>query len=105
GVTAGGNTVFSDQSRAVVTLPAGIALTKTALTHQIRRGEEAAFRIEMTNNGNAVFNGLIVLDTLPAGFRYVEGSALLNGVPATPIVTGPEISFSGLQLLPGQSYL
>jgi uncharacterized repeat protein (TIGR01451 family) len=104
-LTPEGDTLFSNEDGALITLPGGIALTKTALLRQIRRGEEVPFRIEMTNNGTADFDGLIVLDSLPAGFGFVAGSATLNGTPVTPTVAGREISFPGVPLPPGETHV
>ncbi len=38
------------------------------------------------------------MDRLPAGFTYVKGSALLDGVPTEPSVAGTTLSWNGLSL-------
>ena len=43
-----------------------------------------------------------VVDRFPAGFRYVEGSARLDGVPAEPTVAGRELVWNGLDLDRGE---
>jgi hypothetical protein len=37
-----------------------------------------------------------VVDRFPAGFRYVEGSARLDGQPREPVATGRELAWPGL---------
>src|SRR5439155_23897346 len=37
-----------------------------------------------------------VVDRYPAGFRYVRGSARLDGQPAEPTVTGVQLAWNGL---------
>ena len=38
------------------------------------------------------------MDRLPAGFSYVKGSALLDGVPTEPSIAGPTLSWNGLSI-------
>jgi hypothetical protein len=37
-----------------------------------------------------------IVDRFPAGFSYVEGSALLDGVPTEPSIAGRELTWDGL---------
>ena len=39
-----------------------------------------------------------IVDRLPAGFTYVAGSALLDGVPTEPSVAGRTLSWNGLAI-------
>jgi uncharacterized repeat protein (TIGR01451 family) len=90
----------SSTSRSNVTMPAAasgdISIAKVALLRQIRRGEEAPFAITITNHAGSSANGLTVVDTLPSGFRFVEGSASIGGVAATPVVDGRRVIFEGV---------
>ena len=38
------------------------------------------------------------MDRLPAGFSYIKGSALLDGVPTEPSVVGLSLSWNGLTI-------
>ena len=40
--------------------------------------------------------GVQVVDRYPAGFRYIKGSARLNGVPTEPTVTAGQLAWNGL---------
>ena len=39
-----------------------------------------------------------IVDRLPAGFSYIKGSALLDGVPTEPSVVGLSLSWNGLTI-------
>lgn len=68
-------------------------LTKTALTDQIRRGEQASFEIVARR---VMFKPARLDDIMPPGFTYVKGSATVNGKPVTPVVNGRRLTFAGL---------
>jgi hypothetical protein len=39
-----------------------------------------------------------IVDRFPAGFKYVEGSARIDGVPSEPVVNGRELAWSDLDV-------
>ncbi|WP_035098771.1 DUF11 domain-containing protein [Devosia sp. LC5] len=95
-----GINVPSSTARSEVTMPAAasgdISVAKVALRRQIRRGEEAPFAITVTNHAGTSASGLTIVDTLPSGFRFVEGSASIGGVAATPVIDGRRVVFEGI---------
>ena len=97
-----GINVPSSTARSEVTIPAAasgdISVAKIALRRQIRRGEEAPFAITVTNHAGSSATGLTIVDTLPSGFRYVEGSASIGGVAATPVIDGRRVVFEGINV-------
>ncbi len=52
----------------------------------------------MNNVAGLLLTDVSIVDWLPAGFTYVAGSALLDGVPAEPSVDGRTLSWSGLAI-------
>ncbi|MDX8512107.1 prealbumin-like fold domain-containing protein [Mesorhizobium captivum] len=93
--------VESDEDVAVLALPApvsDISITKIANLRFIHRGEQAPYTIRVTNNAGSPASGLTVVDIMPAGFRYVEGSATVNGTKATPEIVGRQIRFTNLSV-------
>lgn len=80
--------------------PADITIVKRALVSSIRRGETAGFVISVTNNSLADVGLVTITDRLPNGFTFVEGSATVNAVAVTPVVTGAVVSFPGIRLGP-----
>ena len=74
-------------------MPSDITVTKIANLRFIRRGEQAPFTIRVTNNAAARAAGLTIVDTMPSGFRFVEGTATIGGVKVTPEIVGRQIRF------------
>ncbi|WP_166163001.1 DUF6923 family protein [Chelativorans oligotrophicus] len=96
-----GTKVESEGSEATVTLPAAasnISIAKIANLRAIRRGEQAPFTIRVTNLAGSRVDGLTVVDRIPPGFRYVEGSATVGDVAVEPVEAGREIRFENLSL-------
>ncbi|KAB2731087.1 DUF7507 domain-containing protein [Brucella intermedia] len=104
GTVEGGGSVPSTTSTSNITIPpakpADITIIKQAGLRQIKRGEKAPFTIRVTNhsNGNAGF--VSVTDVMPSGFRYVDGSATVDGVAATPVINGQRVRFDNVALGP-----
>jgi uncharacterized repeat protein (TIGR01451 family) len=94
--------VPANTSAAKVSLPAAtppaISLTKTAELPRIRRGETAPFVIRVKNSSSTDAGSITVTDTLPTGFRYVDGSATIDGAAATPVVNGTSVRFENIAL-------
>nr|WP_313372702.1 choice-of-anchor D domain-containing protein [Brucella intermedia] len=104
GTVEGGGSVPSTTSTSNITIPpakpADITIIKQAGLRQIKRGEKAPFTIRVTNHstGNAGF--VSVTDVMPSGFRYVDGSATVDGVAATPVINGQRVRFDNVALGP-----
>ena len=94
--------VTSDPSKTVITMPAAapgdITVTKIANVRRLHRGEQAPFTIRVKNNAPTRAVGLTVVDTMPSGFRFVEGSASVAGKKVTPQVAGRQIRFENLSV-------
>jgi uncharacterized repeat protein (TIGR01451 family) len=67
--------------------------TKTALKSEVHRGERVPYVIQATAMNFPKAN---VVDIIPPGFDFVPGSALVNGVPATPTINGNQLTFSNI---------
>ncbi|WP_274426913.1 DUF6923 family protein, partial [Chelativorans sp. YIM 93263] len=101
GTQVTGTMVESDESVSVLSLPlaaSDISIIKIANLRQIRRGEQVPFTIRVTNNAGSLAEGLTVIDTMPSGFRYVEGSASIDDAAVEAVVAGRQIRFEGLSL-------
>ncbi|WP_248447694.1 DUF7507 domain-containing protein [Sinorhizobium meliloti] len=100
--TAGGGDVTSAESTSLVTMPTAeptsITVTKVANLRFIRRGEQAPFTIRVINNAAARASGLTIVDTMPAGFRYVDGTATVGGTKVTPEIVGRQIRFPDISV-------
>ncbi len=67
--------------------------TKTALKTEVHRGERVPYVIQATAMN---FTKANVVDIVPPGFDYVPGSALVNGVVATPTISGNQLTFTNI---------
>jgi large repetitive protein len=81
-----------------------IELRKTTSKLTVKKGELLPYRITARNTRGNPVPGVAVVDTLPPGFRYVQGSLTVRTMPggvALPVV--PQIN--GRQIVvPGQNF-
>ena len=87
----------SEEDPAKVNLPATepslVTITKQALLHQVRRGDRVPYIIKVENTSSSNVGLLNIIDTMPSGFRYVEGTATVNGEKTEPQISGRRLSF------------
>jgi len=76
----------------------GVTLTKTAGKVNVQRGDLVPYTLVATNNLAGALSNNDIIDTMPPGFKYVPGSAKLNGVATEPTVNGRELRWSGITL-------
>ena len=75
-----------------------IAITKTTPLLNVTRGQLVPYSITIDNRSGLLLTDVSVVDRLPAGFTYVAGSALLDGVAAEPVLVDRVLSWNGLTL-------
>jgi uncharacterized repeat protein (TIGR01451 family) len=98
--------VSSNPVRSAV-IPPVLRTIKTADRSTASPGDAVVYRIGIRHEGDAPdFAAVEVRDVLPPGFRYVDGSARLDGLPVADPVVGPEgrsLRFAVGPLLPGEA--
>jgi uncharacterized repeat protein (TIGR01451 family) len=77
-------------------LTGAFSITKTTPLLNVTRGQLVPYTITINNVMGASLQGEQVVDRYPAGFRYVPGSARLDGQPAEPTVVARELVWNGL---------
>src|SRR5213592_3045536 len=77
-------------------LAGAFSITKTTPLVNVTRGQLVPYTITISNVIGASLQGEQVVDRYPAGFRYVPGSARLDGVPSEPTVAAGQLVWSGL---------
>jgi uncharacterized repeat protein (TIGR01451 family) len=77
-------------------LAGAFSITKTTPLVNVTRGQLVPYTITISNAIGASLQGEQVVDRYPAGFKYVPGSARLDGVPTEPTVTGLQLVWNGL---------
>jgi len=68
-----------------------LSMTKTTPMMNVSRGQLVPYVITYTNITQVPLFDVSIVDRFPAGFRYVEGSARIDDVPAEPTVVGREL--------------
>ena len=84
-------------------IPGGLSLTKTAGVSTVQTGDLVPYTITVTNRADGVPAVVDILDILPAGFVFQEGSATIDGVAAIPTVAGGVVTFADVAMARGQT--
>src|SRR5262249_31627832 len=72
------------------------SITKTTPSLNVSRGQLVPYTITINNVIRASLQGGRIVDRYPAGFRYIPGSARLDGLPAEPTVAAGQLVWNGL---------
>ena len=73
-----------------------LSISKTTPMRDVTRGQLVPYTITVNNRGGLPVTDVSVVDRFPAGFTYIAGSALLDGVPTEPSMVGRTLSWNGL---------
>jgi uncharacterized repeat protein (TIGR01451 family) len=85
-----------------LTIPPGaLSVSKTTPLVDVTRGQLVPYTITVTNVLTGPVQGAALVDSFPAGFRYVKGSARLDDMPAEPTVSGFQLIWSNLSFAGG----
>ncbi|MFN7244948.1 MAG: SdrD B-like domain-containing protein, partial [Dietzia cercidiphylli] len=83
-------------------LEGAIQVTKTTPMVNVTRGGLVPYTITARNTLAGAITGIAVTDRIPAGFRYREGSAAVDGQPEEPIVAGRQLTWPDQSFAAGQ---
>lgn len=75
-----------------------VSISKTTPMVNVNRGQLVPYTITVNSEVDFDLDNLTIADRFPAGFRYVQDSARIDGVPAEPTVNGRELLWSNLGL-------
>jgi len=75
-----------------------VSITKTSPALSVRRGDLVPYIISVTNDVGFDLTEVSIVDRFPVGFKYVTGSARIDGTPSEPALLGQELSWDGLAL-------
>jgi uncharacterized repeat protein (TIGR01451 family)/fimbrial isopeptide formation D2 family protein len=92
----GSNQIYNNHIPIDTQIAAAFSITKTTPLLNITRGQLVPYTITIGNLLGAALQGVQVVDRYPAGFRYVPGSARLDGVPTEPTVAAGQLVWNGL---------
>jgi large repetitive protein len=92
----GSNQIYNNHIPLDPQIAGSIAITKTTPLLNVTRGQLVPYTITIGIVLGSSAQGVQVVDRYPAGFRYIPGSARLDGVPKEPTVTAGQLVWSGL---------
>src|SRR5512146_1270090 len=92
----GSSQIFNNHIPLDPELLGSIAISKTTPLLNVTRGQLVPYVITVNNVAGLRLTDVSIVDRLPAGFTYVQGSALLDGVSTEPSVVGRALSWNGL---------
>ncbi len=79
-----------------------VFISKTTPMVNVTRSQLIPYTITVRNKLTFPLSNTNVVDTYPAGFKYVKGSARLNGVAREPVQNGLQITWSNIDLIPDE---
>src|SRR5688572_24942053 len=94
----GSSQIFNNHVPLDLDLDQSVTITKTTPMINVARGQLVPYVITVANGIGVNLSDVTVVDRFPAGFRYIEGSARLDGEPREPIATGRELAWTGLDV-------
>ncbi|HET7752042.1 MAG TPA: SdrD B-like domain-containing protein [Terriglobales bacterium] len=92
----GSNQIYNNHIPVDPQLAGSFSITKTTPLLNVTRGQLVPYTITINNLLGASLQGVQIVDRFPAGFRYVTGSARLDGVPTEPTVAAGQLVWNGL---------
>jgi uncharacterized repeat protein (TIGR01451 family) len=92
----GSNQIYNNNVPLDTQLLGAITITKTTPLLNVSRGQLVPYTITANNTSNQAYAGVSIVDRFPAGFTYIKGSAILDGVAAEPTVAGLMLTWNGV---------
>jgi uncharacterized repeat protein (TIGR01451 family) len=92
----GSNQIYNNHIPVDPQIAGAFSITKTTPLLNVTRGQLVPYTITVGNVLGAATQGVQIVDRYPAGFRYVAGSARLDGVPTEPTVAAGQLVWNGL---------
>ena len=86
----------------VIAEPTPLFATKVANTSTTTTGSIVAYTITFLNDNAVPAIGVDIIDTPPLGFRFIEGSGVLNGVPTEPVFQDGNLVWTDVDIAPGE---
>ncbi|WP_066966936.1 DUF11 domain-containing protein [Microbulbifer sp. Q7] len=93
----GSSQLFNNHIALDPLLEGALALTKTSAMTNVTRSQLVPYTITFTNTMPVPLTDLQLVDYFPAGFKYVAGSANLDGVALEPEVNGLQLQWPHLR--------
>src|SRR5262245_29280556 len=92
----GTSQIFNNHIPLDPVLNGAVAITKTTPQQNVTRGALVPYEIILGNKVGPDLTDVSIVDRYPAGFRYVAGSARIDGVPTEPTDNGQTLVWKNL---------
>ena len=79
-----------------------ISIVKTTVKKNVMRGELVPYQLTVSNNNIFAISDLAIIDQLPPGFKYVSGSAKIDGKAVVPSTKGRDIKWPEVNMAANQ---
>ena len=92
--------IFNNHIPVDPLLDTTIFIEKKSLLINVARGQMVPYTITVKNRQGGVLQNMAIVDRLPPGFKYVEGSSRYDGNPVKPVIAGngTELRWDNLDL-------
>ena len=87
----------------VIAAPTQLFATKVANTSTTTTGSIVTYTITLRNDNAIPAIGVDIVDTPPLGFRFIEGSGVLNGDPVEPVFEDGNLVWADVDIAPGEA--
>jgi uncharacterized repeat protein (TIGR01451 family) len=94
----GSSQLFNNHVPLDPRLDGAVSVSKTTPLLNVTRGQMVPYIISVSNTFGVDLQNVSVVDRFPAGFRYVAGSARLDGVETEPVLVGRALVWNDLSL-------
>jgi len=98
GSMPGSSQIFNNPIPIDPEMDGATAITKTSSKINVTRGTLVPYTITVNNVFGVPLYDIGIIDSFPAGFKYVAGSARINGNPAEPRIDGRQLAWDGLEM-------
>jgi len=92
------NQAFNNHIPVDPDLEGAVFISKISSLINVTKGQLVPYTIKVRNTIGKPLYDISIVDRFPAGFKYVEGSARLDGNPREPRINGRELGWDGLEL-------
>ncbi len=98
------NQIFNNHIPLDPTIDAAISISKKSPLVSVTRGQMVPYTITVKNTMGGALQDLTIIDTLPPGFKYVEGSSRFDGKPVEPVTAGRQLKWENLALVYNETH-
>jgi len=93
-----GNQIFNNHIPVDPYVEEKIHITKTSPLVNVTRGQIVPYTITVKNTLRSTLPALGIIDRLPPGFKYVEGSARVDEAPREPVIGTGRLQWNNLDV-------